>query len=135
MKGKIAKDIGILINEGIAAVVLLALVIILKPNADFTRGLFVGFGTVLAVILVLIAARRLSGKRCFGERDERETMLEGKAASVAIFVTVLALALFIILAASIPAVRNVDSTSLAVVTVLALTAVYRIGAIALKRAV
>ncbi len=53
--------------------------------------------------------------------------------AVAVFATVIGLALFVILAASIPAVRSVSSTALAVATVLGTTAVYRIGALILKR--
>ncbi len=133
MKEKLAKDIRILIGEAIGALVLLALVLALRPGADFVRGLSIGFGSVLAVVIALIAFRRLAGGRRFGETDEREAMLAGKAAGIANFVTVLSLTLFIILAASIPSVNEVSPTAVAVVTVLVLTGIYRIGLIALKR--
>lgn len=133
MKEKIAKDLRILIAEGITGCALLALTILLKPTPDFARGLFTGFGAVAAAVAVMVAVRRIRGQRRFGERDEREIALEGKAAAVAVFATVIGLALFVILAASIPAVRSVSSTALAVATVLGTTAVYRIGALILKR--
>ena len=133
MKKKLAKDILILVNECIAGLVLLALVIVLKPGADFTRGLFIGFGSVLIAIIALIVVRRIAGGRRFGEVDEREARLAGKAAGIAIFVTVIGLALFVILAASLPAVRAVSSTALAVTVVLVVVGVYQIGAAILKR--
>lgn len=133
MKEKIAKDVRILIAEGVTLCVLLALTILLKPSPDFTRGLFAGFGAVAIAVVAIVAVRRFRGGRRFGERDEREAALEGKAAAIAVFATVIGLALFVILAASIPAVRSVSSTALAVVTVLGTTAVYRIGALLFKR--
>jgi len=133
VKKKLAKDILILVNECIAGLVLLALVIVLKPSPDFTRGLFIGFGSVLVVIIALIVVRRIVGGRRFGEIDERESRLAGKAASIAVFVTVIGLALFVILAASLPAVRGVSSTALAVTTVLVLVGVYQVGSAILKR--
>jgi hypothetical protein len=132
-KSKMKNDIRILLMEGITGIVLLLFVLIFRPNEDFTRGLMTGFSGALLFVITLIVIFRIKGTRAFGDMDERERASAGKAASIAVFLCIMALAVFVIIAFSIPSLMFIKPTTIAVFVMIFLGLVYGIGYLVVNR--
>lgn len=132
-KKTMKSDIRILLMEGITGIAILLFVLIFKPDEDFTRGLMTGFSGALLIVIAVIVIFRLRGGRAFGDLDERERAAIGTAASFAVLLCVMALAAYVILAFSIPALMAIRPTTIAILSMILLGMTYGIGYIVVNR--
>jgi len=132
-KKKLASDIRIIISEGILGAAVAAFILIFKPQPAFTRGLVAGFCGAVILLAVVAVLRRVKGYRKLGEMDEREVAVEGKAASMALAVTIIGLALFVMLAYSIPALMALNPALVAVTALAGISLAYGISFVILNR--
>jgi hypothetical protein len=112
-RSKLKPDTVIILMEGITGAILVAFTQIAKTNPDFTRGLYLGFSAAFLFVLAMVIVFRLRGKRRFGEVDERESVLSGKAALIALIAGIMGLAAYTILAFSVPAAMEIKPSLLA----------------------
>ncbi len=114
MEGKAIKaDIRVIISQGIVGIILLAYILLFKPTQAFGSGLILGYVVAVAISLVLILIFRLRKKRLFGDLDERDQAIMGKAALLTIFATIMGIAAFVLASYVLPDMRNVSAVNFA----------------------
>ncbi len=132
-KMKMATDVKKILAMGAVGAFLGIFILVFKPRPDFARGMAIGGGSTILLFLALIVVQRIRGKRRFGEMDEREKSVAGRAASVALTVAIFGLALFVMLAYSIPALADLSPAMVAVSALVLISAVDGVAYLILNR--
>lgn len=120
---KLSSDMRTILVQAFLGLGLMAYILTVRPNPAFTRGLLMGYGGAVAITLILIVIFRIRGRRRFGDSDERETLIMGRASTITLAFTVFGFAAYVLAAYALPGLRGLNAVELAAIAVGAMGAV------------